>query len=282
MVYALVATLFVGFSWFFQKVVAEQKALSADSFLFYSYFSLAFFWISSLIVLRQSFEMTLEVFMYGTLITAVYISILQSRIKCLNYVDSSTYFINYRIFSSILLLIFGQILFNEIISLQDYVGILLWFLIFFLLLEKKEKTESKSDFYKGLSYIFLWVILITVAQLLSKSFVILGHNIASLFVVQWLVGMVIMRLQQKENKKIWKVSNKKQILFLLINGVFFYCSALFNTLAFQQWDVAIVYKIISYSLFIPIILSVIFYKEKITVKKWVAFLLTIVSILLFV
>jgi hypothetical protein len=46
--------------------------------------------------------------------------------------------------------------------------------------------------------------------------------------------MVIMRLQQKENKKIWKVSNKKQILFLLINGVFFYCSALFNTLAFQQ------------------------------------------------
>jgi uncharacterized membrane protein len=64
--------------------------------------------------------------------------------------------------------------------------------------------------------------------------------------------------------------------------VFFYCSALFNTLAFQQWDVAIVYKIISYSLFIPIILSVIFYKEKITVKKWVAFLLTIVSILLFV
>ena len=220
--------------------------------------------------------------MYGAMITGVYIAILQSRIKCLKYVDSSTYFINYRIFSSILLLIFGQILFSEVISLQEYVLIFLWFLIFFLLLEKKEKKESKSDFVKWIYYILFGVVLITVAQLLSKSFVVSGHNIASLFVVQWFVGMIIMRLRQKEGKKIWKVTNKKEILFLMINGIFFYCSALFNTLAFQQGDVVIVYKIISYSLFIPIILSVIFYKEKITVKKVVAFILTIVSILLFV
>ncbi|MCD5380450.1 hypothetical protein LR004_00850, partial [Candidatus Gracilibacteria bacterium] len=47
-------------------------------------------------------------------------------------------------------------------------------------------------------------------------------------------------------------------------------------------DLAIVYKILSYSLFIPIILSVIVYKEKIGIRQIIAFILTVISILLFI
>ena len=58
-------------------------------------------------------------------------------------------------------------------------------------------------------------------------------------------------------------------------------AAIVNSYAYYGGNVAIVYKIISYSLFIPIILSIIFYKEKVTPKKMIAFLLTILSIALF-
>jgi hypothetical protein len=71
-------------------------------------------------------------------------------------------------------------------------------------------------------------------------------------------------------------------MFLIGSGVIFSIATVTNNLAFVWWDLAIVYKIISYSLFIPIILSIIFYKEPITPKKLLAFGLTVLSILLFI
>jgi uncharacterized protein (DUF486 family) len=51
---------------------------------------------------------------------------------------------------------------------------------------------------------------------------------------------------------------------------------------FSGWDIAIVYKIVSYSLFLPIIFSITYYKEPLTPKKIIAFILTVVSIWLFI
>ena len=280
--YSLIAMVSIWCTGFFQKTISEKNIVSSESFIFYSYVAQAIMWVIVLLFTGNKFILNESILIYWFLITFLYTFIIESRINSLKYVDSSTYFINYRIFSSILLIILWQILFWEIISSKEYIGIWLGFIIFYLLLEKKNKKESNFDFKKWMKYIFIWVILISVIQLMSKSFVMSGENILSLFVVQGITWIIYMLLKTNKKEKIWNIKWRKEFLFLLINWILFYSAAYFNVHALYQWDVAIVYKIISYSLFIPIILSVIFYNEKITIKKLLAFILTIASIALFV
>lgn len=282
MIYALIAMCFIWFMWFFQKIVAERQTINTQSFIFYSYSVQSLIGIIVIFLLEKTFVLSQEVFIYGFLTTFLYISIIESRVKSLKYVDTSTYFIIYRVFSSILLLILWQLLFWEFITINEYLWIVLGFIIFYLLLEKKDKKESTFDFKKGIKYIFIGIILISIIQILTKNFVLSWEDIFSLFIVQGISGVGITMLKSNKKEQLWKVQNKMDLFFLIFNGCIVYCAIFFNTLAFEQWDVAIVYKIISYSLFIPIILSVIFYNEKITIKKLLAFILTIASIALFV
>jgi len=282
MIYSLIAMCFIGFMWFFQKIVAERKSINTQSFIFYSYWVQSIIWIIVMLLLWKQFVLSEEVLIYGFMTTFLYVSIIESRIQSLKFVDTSTYFIVYRVFSSILLLILGQIVFWELITLREYMWILLGFVIFYLLLEKKDKSESNFDFKKGIKYIFIGIVLISIIQILTKNFVLTGKDIFSLFIVQGISGIGITMLKSNKKDQLWKIKKKQDLFFLIFNGCIVYGAIYFNTLAFEQWDVAIVYKIISYSLFIPIILSVIFYKEKITKKKILAFILTIASIGLFI
>jgi uncharacterized membrane protein len=207
------------------------------------------------------------------------------RLKSLEYLDSSSYFINYRIFSSILLLIFWQIFFWEIISVKEYIWTFLGFVIFYLLLEKKYKNESGDDIYKGFVYLGIGIIWVSFIWIIQKQFILLDLDFASYILFSWITwSFVTLWLKGDKNTlgEVIKVKNNKHILFLLLCWTIFPLWMFFNLNAvYQWWDVVIVYKIISYSLFIPIILSVIFYNEKITVKKLLAFILTIASIGLF-
>ena len=49
-----------------------------------------------------------------------------------------------------------------------------------------------------------------------------------------------------------------------------------------EWNLAIVYTINSFSILVPIILSVIFYKEEMTYKKAFVIFLSVISMLLFI
>jgi uncharacterized membrane protein len=51
--------------------------------------------------------------------------------------------------------------------------------------------------------------------------------------------------------------------------------------ALPLFNTTVIYKIYSFEIFIPIILSFIFYKEKLTLRKIIAFILTFVSIWFF-
>ena len=156
----------------------------------------------------------------------------------------------------------------------------------FLLLEKKYNTESTNKLYKGFIYLAVWVVWVSVIWIIQKNFVLLDLDFASYIFFAWLIGSIVTLLMKWKTdtlKDVLKVSNKKDIYFLLlcstIHPLWIYCNM---NAVYYGWDVAIVYKIVSYSLFIPIILSVIFYKEKITKKKIFAFILTIASIGLFI
>lgn len=87
------------------------------------------------------------------------------------------------------------------------------------------------------------------------------------------------KLLHKNNKKNYKTD--KIVLIGIILWVVHYLT--FAT--FQRslvWNLAIVFTINSFSMLIPIILSIIFYKEHFNIKKWFVIALSIASIIMFI
>lgn len=285
MIYALWGSVATGLYWFLQKIEAESD-VNRNSFIFYSHVWMIVAPLLYLLSTWKSIEFNMQILLYALLTNTIYVIIMKFRLKSLEYLDSSSYFINYRIFSSILLLMFGQVFFWEYISINEYWGILIGFIIFYLLLEKKYKKESDKKLYKGFLYLWIGIIWVSLIWIIQKNFTLLDLDFASYIFFSWIIWSIVTLLLKWKKDSIWnilQVKKTKNIIFLWICWIIFPIWMFFNLNAVAQWgDVAIVYKIISYSLFIPIILSTIFYKEKITFKKLLAFILTIASIWLFV
>ena len=134
----------------------------------------------------------------------------------------------------------------------------------------------------------LWLILIIITSILSaigswisKEVMIQEYNVALyLFITSifWFIFSVISyklskNKQNNSHKSMWKLSLLSWILYLSSYITFMYA---------LQWNLAIVFTINSFSILIPIILSIIFYKEHFDFKKWCVILLSIISILLFI
>lgn len=282
--YSLLASLCIGLYGFAQKVKAEIPEQSDNGFIFYSYFAMMLAGIIWWILNGASFFVFHSTtFVYACIITIFYIIIVKSRLISLRFLSSSSYFINYRIFSSTWLILVGIILFWDSLSVKQFLGILLWFYVFYLLIEKKSKNETLSDLKKWFFYLLIWSLAVTWVQTLGKNFAISDFDVFTLIFYQGVLWcLMILLLKWKETfSEVFKIHHARQFLFLVWAGVVFGISTIFNIYALKEWNLALVYKVISYSLFIPIILSIIFYKEKVTLKKLFAFSLTIISIFLF-
>lgn len=286
LVYSLISCVTVWLFGFFQKIESESKSINTNGFIIYAHVWMII--LPFLMFLSEVSEITVNIklIFYAIVMNFLYIIILKTRLKSLKFLSSSTYFINYRIFSSILLLIFGQILFWEIISAQEYLWIFLGFIIFYFLLEKKTQNESDNDLKKWYMFLFAGVLLLSVIWLAQKQFTLGDFDVVSYIFYSGFAGIFSTIMIKNKEEKLWEIlyiKRKKDILFLWVTSLIFPIWMYCNLYALiSGWDVAVVYKIISYSLFIPIILSIIFYKEKVTVNKIFAFILTVASIWLFV
>lgn len=283
--YAIAASICIGLYWFAQKIKAEMPHQSDNGFIAYSYVAMSLGGIFGSLIFWHTLQLTDSfTILYALWITSFYIVIVKTRLISLRYLSSSTYFINYRIASSLWLLIVWVTLFSERISFQEWLWIMIWFIVFYLLIEKKYEKESFTDMKKGFLYLFIGSLAVTWVQTLAKSFATSDADIFSLVFFQGIFWvMFVLLLKWKEPvKKIFEVQHTRQALFLILSGIVFWLATIVNNYALIWGDLAIVYKIISYSLFIPIILSIIIYKEQVTPKKLCAFVLTLMSIFLFV
>lgn len=285
LLYSLLTTFLVGLYWFAQKVKAEHPGKSDTGFIFYTNFFFFWVWIFCVVIFWDLKDIyNYQVAVYSFIIMFLYIIIAKTRLISLRYITSSTYFINYRIFSSIWLLLIGISLFQETITLSEIIWVFVGFLVFYLLIEKKSENESKKDIQRWFLYLFIWSVCIAGLQSVSKDFALSGESIYVLAMYSWMFGMFFsLLLKWKEDlREVLYVSSYRYALFLGISWTIFATASITNNLAFIWGDLAIVYKIISYSLFIPIILSIIIYKEQVTPKKLSAFALTILSVFLFI
>jgi drug/metabolite transporter (DMT)-like permease len=147
-------------------------------------------------------------------------------------------------------------------------------------------TKNENKIQKNLKLWVFFVILTSfyasISNWFNKSIYDFDLNIDLFVVFSLIIWTIISAISYKFfDKKTKKIYSKKGIYkFWIFLGLMHYFSFYTFTLA-VEWNLAIAYTINSFSILIPIILSVIFYKEEMTYKKAFVIFLSIISMLLF-
>ncbi|MCH2188780.1 EamA family transporter [Candidatus Gracilibacteria bacterium] len=285
MIYAILGAIGTGCYGICQKIETEENLVHRDAFIFYPYIFGTFAVGITMYIFHIPLVFDIYLIIIGAMVSLLYVMILRFRYFCLDYMSSSSYFINYRVFISIGLLFIGTFFFDEIITLREYIGVGLGFIIFYLLVEKKTQSETVQDLKKGYFFLGASVILAILIWVFQKQVTLTVYDMWSFVLYNSLIGIIISMFMRSKDQpqNMMKIKNCKALYFILLTSLFFIPPYFFHLYPiYAGGDVAIVYKIISYSLIFPVLFSILYYKEAVTKKKLLAFVLTIVSIWLFV
>ncbi len=277
-IYALLASVSIGLVWFINKVIVEKGYNQAMStvYLYISHIGLCL----GLFFIEWNYHISLNIALFWILWWVIDYAYLRTRFKSLEWVSTSLFFISSRLFSSIALLILWIIVFWDKISWNEYIGFFIGFIVFWLLFEKE---RIKNDKYKrGLVFLWLGIILLIfihfgikyIESILDNLFVLIFFNVVTVLCITLMRDREKLDFNLKDKKKIIQMNILQSVFF------FFYLYFLFSTYALA--DLGIAYKIQWYSVFVPIILSIFVYKEKVSIKQGIAFALTIVSLWFFI
>ena len=265
------------------NLIVSQENLNSKRIYFYG--SLIAFSISLLTIDSNIFSNKL-IIMYGAINGILFYLDFKILNIALKNLSPSIIFINIRLFSTIGLFFVGLIFFKEYLDLKQILGILLGMLVFIFLFDKKDKPKKNSNIKKG--YIFLGIMIINfiIVNSIHKLAIIESLNINvynyMAFIFFFMFLCFFLEILFKKNYSIFKFKFKKEFYLSLIFGISICVINLFYFKVLGLQNLVIIYKIFSFEIVLPIIFSMIFYKEKVTLKKSIAFILTIISIIFLV
>jgi len=204
-----------------------------------------------------------------------------SRVASLKNIDTVIFYPLYKTFSPILITIASLVIFQEILSFREVIGIVVWISVPLLLLTKTEDRIQKN-LYKGFIFMAITVILWSIASVMPKIAHVQNLNIDTFILWAFLTGVLFSSWILLFQKPLWdKQFKKAPYHFWIILGLSHFWGSYFFIHALTG-NLAVVFTINSFSILVPIILSIIFYGEHFNLKKGIVIALSIVSILLFI
>ncbi len=282
--YALLSA-FVGWFYSFSFKMIAQRNYDTHLATFYSYFiasvliavGIVFFWD-----LQWSLSaLYLAIFLW-LLNIAFYTASIHSRVESMKNIDSVIFFPLYKTFGPIIvtwLSIFG---FKEILEFKEVLGIIVWISVPLLLITKTEDRQQKN-LYRGVMFVLVTAALTAVSSILPKYVQVVGLNIGAFILFSfmfWVVFSYFWYIRHKK-KDIHTYNNHWLVKFAVIVW-FFHAGAFYTFMRAMEGNLAVAFTINSFSILVPIILSIIFYGEHFNLKKAIVIALSIISILLFI
>lgn len=281
--FALICLLSSGYMWFLLKVISKRNydknyvlflkyligAGFAGIMYFYNYWwNISIPFIKILIVIAS----IKAIFSY-------YVSVF--KVEGLRDLDSILFFPLYKVFSITFVSIVSIIIFSEYLLLKEIIWILVWALVPILLINKAE-NKLQWNLKRGLFYTIFWAFFLSFSALINNIVAVYSFNIELFLFISLLIWAFISYIKYNNNTSIKNNFNTKWLYSFSLALWFMTFLASYSFIKALNWNLAIVYTLTSFSLLIPILLSIIFYKEKITYKKILVIILSIVSILLFI
>lgn len=205
------------------------------------------------------------------------------RIESMKNIDSVIFFPIFKTIGPIAITALSYFYFGEQLTIKEIIGIIIWITVPLLLISAHE-NKRQIHMKRGLIFLVITVLLTIVSTATIKELQIQEWDIALFLLFTSIFGVIISYMkykytQKKENFKIY--NDNKLVSFSLLVGVFHFFW-LFTFTQALAWNLAVVFTINSFGILIPIILSIIFYKDHFNFKKAFVILLSIISIILFI
>ncbi len=201
----------------------------------------------------------------------------------LKYLDTSFALIFIRLVSSFVILFIWIYLLWDSLSLFNIIWFLIWAIAIFML--------SGFQFWKKLQMHRKWVIALwitTLAVIFGNTYfkyIVADINVADFMPIQFTTTLLCIfayMLLRWKLKYINKIEIQKSLPYASITMIIFVIYFLyFLPNIYLLGPLSLWYKMLSYGLIVPILLSIIFLWDKVDTKRAIAFILTIISIFLF-
>jgi len=277
-VYALLSALTAGLYSFFLKVSAEKNhngsLVSTYSMFVASGLALVLF-IFSLDKITPLWIFVLTAVVNG----AFYLTATITRIVSLKNIHTTIYFPIYKTLGPSLMLLVSMFLFSESLNTYEWIGFLLGISVPLLLVSKSE-NNIQINLKKGLFYLVIGTFFAVISSSTAKVVTLNDLNIFGYIFLSFLIGGLISLAYYKRTSQ-QKTDSLDQLKRIgVINGVMLFLSVFFFINA-TIGNLAIVYTINSFSILVPIILSIFIYKEHFNLKKGVVIVLTSLSLFFF-
>ncbi len=281
-IFALLSALFAGLHTYTQKIAVEKGYSSPI-------INVMNFSTSASLALITSFLFGLDneqAVIYGVLLAATggAVHMLGSivRMDGLRYVDTAIFFPLYKTIGPIFTVILGILFFNEWFTAGETIGITLGIIVPLLLVHKSEKARQ-LDLRKGILFVLISAFFTAVSASIAKLGSETVHNIfifvAVTHIFGALSGIFFNKFYKKnKNKTLASSLSKRMLVIGLLGGVLQFATFVTFLLALKEGDLAVVYTINSFYILIPIVLSIIFYKEHFNARKALAIGLSILAI----
>ena len=283
-IYAILSAVFTGLGVFAHKVAVERgykntavtiigdATIILLALLFYAFWGFG----SGLWILGTAVAMATGF---------LYVLALLSRMEAMKNIDTAIFLPLYKTASPLVAIFIGILFFHEWFSKSEVFGMVLGIVVPLLLIHKSEHARQ-NNLPLGVVFMLMASLLTVSAQALAKYGTHIFENIF-LFVAlstffSMLGGLVVHFFfsKDKNRQELLETFKHPGLIAIAVSAGFMqFLSYSLVMFAYKDGSLAIVYTINSFYILIPIILSIIFYKEHFNLRKALAIGLSILAIL---
>jgi hypothetical protein len=278
-IYWLIWGILIWVSNFYSKVVAHKK-INKHRILLYSSFSYIIFSATYLAFNIQYIKLWILLFI---LIAVRIIAAIEKNlfiIEWLRYLETGIFYPLHKIIHVFLTFFVWMILFWEYLSNIQILAVLLWIVVI-LLLTSKENRKIQIDYKKWIFFLILSNVMILMSSSINKYIAYINFDISVYMLFSWIIGSLYLLVAKKDvHDDVNPVDHKDELRIGLVKWFFTYFWFVALLLALRDWPFVLVQLVHTSSIFIPIVLATIIYKEKINFKKVSALILFLLVIYL--
>jgi drug/metabolite transporter (DMT)-like permease len=276
--FSIIALVLMGTQRFLYKVAAERNCPAAwTTFSF-----MATVTILSFIFLLALGESVLSWKMLGLIAlwnSGAFVLGTVTHIEALKHLPSSIVYPVIRL-NMVLVILFSILYFSDSLSPYQWIGMVTAAVVMVVLAREAEhKKEAYGDRKTGLILVFVSLLFGSMASISSK-FAALYTNKLGFMALSYLLGTLFSLALTKEFNSQKRAKNLKQAIVIgSMMGVVNFAGFYAFLKALSQGPLSLVVSITGMHFVIAVVLSVVLYKEKLTVTRILGVALTVVSVL---
>lgn len=280
--YALLGAFLSGFYSFVIKFIAHKK-YDVKLITIYSYWWGFVFALCYVLYQWITLEFSQIVLILAFINTLFYYFSILSRVESMKNIDSVIYFPIFKTLTPVMVALFSFFYLQESLNMQEFIWIVLWLCVPLWLLHKTENKRQKN-LKRGVIFLLITSLLTLLSSIAAKQLHIVEWDVLTFLIISMFFWTGISLLTYKSQKKTQlkkEYYNKNFLLLWVIIGLL-HVTSFYAFAQSLQWNLAIAFTINSFSILIPIVLSIFFFKEHFNLQKWFVIWLSILSMIFFI